>query len=296
MVAPAASNPAPFPIARVLRGIGDWAERAIGLPAGTAIWNDTRLARPGSPYLGLRIVSGPTPSGLPERLPKVSAISSATLTLTAAEGEVTGVRVGYVEARRRRGAGETLAEHRDAVLALLARADHQDDWTAAASGGASILVTPDRVGSLVACRAWTGATAALTLVDRRRLRQSYALRVRATAYNVRAAGDSVSSWIGRLLHDGAGDEDLGAVLRGYGVVLTSRTYAPSETGQPQGPEWESRGAVDLFVEVDGFSHAACKGALAGAVMDSASALVDGAGDSVGTLGLEVEIPGDLPPA
>ena len=63
MVAPAASNPAPFPIARVLRGIGDWAERAIGLPDGTAIWNDTRLARPGSPYLGLRVVSGPTPSG-----------------------------------------------------------------------------------------------------------------------------------------------------------------------------------------------------------------------------------------
>lgn len=292
MPAPAPTVAAPFPILRVLRGLADWVEQAVGLADQDAVlWGDRRVIRPGLPYIGLKVVSGPTPRGMSGRFRTFPAVAEATLLVTAAEGEATSLRVGYVEARRVRQAGESLADHRDALVALLDREAHQDLWTATAQGGDSILIEPDFVGALRAVDAYVGATATLTTEPIAMRAQSYQLRVTATAYGVRGStvpgADDVSSWIARLLV-AEGDLDLQRVLAGYGVALTSRAYETRQLGQPSGPEWEARAGVDLFCEVVGHVAKDPKPALAGVSLDAESA-VDEA-----ELVTEFLVPEDLP--
>lgn len=284
---------APFPILRVLRGLADWVEQAVGLTGQDAVlWGDRRVVRPGLPYIGLRLVSGPTPRGLAGRWRVVPAIESATLDVTAAVGEATSLRVGYVEARRVRQAGESLGDHRDALASLLDRDAHQDAWTAAVQGATEILLTPDHVGALRTVEAYLGATLTTETTARREQVQSYQLRVTATCYGVRGTqpppgADDVSSWVARLL-EAVDDEDLEPVLRGYGIALGSRAYETRSLGQPSGPEWEARAGVDLFVDVVGHRFRAVKPALAGVALDPESAV----GDAV--LVGQFDVPEDLP--
>jgi hypothetical protein len=290
---PAPTVVAPFPILRVLKGLADWVEQAAGLQGQDAVlWGDRRAIRPGLPYIGLRLVSGPTPRGLAGRWRVVQAIESAQIDVTAAVGEATSLRVGYVEARRVRQAGESLGDHRDALVSLLDRDAHQDSWTAAAQGATEVLLTPDHIGALRVVEAHLGATRALVTTRRREQAQSYQLRVTATCYGVRGTqpppgADDVSSWVARLL-SAADDEDLEPVLRSYGITLGSRAYETRNLGQPSGPEWEARAGVDLFVDVVGHRFRAVKPALAAVALDSASAV----GDAV--LVSQFDVPEDLP--
>lgn len=293
MPPPAPTVVAPFPILRVLRGLADWVEQAVGLTGQDAVlWGDRRVVRPGLPYIGLRLVSGPTPRGLAGRWRVVPVPESATLDVTAAVGEATSLRVGYVEARRVRQAGESLGDHRDALASLLDRQAHQDWWTATAAGATSIEIIPDHVGALRVLEAYLGATAQVSRLPMREQAQSYQLRVTATGYGVRGAqpppgADDVSSWVARLL-DAADDEDLEPVLRGYGIALGSRAYETRSLGQPSGPEWEARAGVDLFVDVVGHRFRAVKPALAGVALDPESAV--GGALLVGAF----DVPEDLP--
>lgn len=285
---------APFPILRVLRGLADWVEQAVGLQGQDAVlWGDRRAIRPGLPYIGLRLVSGPTPRGLAGRWRTVPAIESATIDVTAAVGEATSLRVGYVEARRVRLGGETLSDHRDALVALLDRQAHQDSWTAVAFGATAIRVVADYLGALRTVEAYLGATRALVTTPMREQVQSYQMRVTATCYGVRGTqppgADDVSSWVARLL-DAPDDEDLEPILRGYGIALGSRAYETRPLGQPSGPEWEARAGVDLFVDVVGHRFREVKPALAGTSFNPESAV----GDAV--LVGQFDAPEDLPQA
>lgn len=293
MPPPAPTVAAPFPILRVLKGLADWVEQAVGLQGQDAVlWGDRRVIRPGLPYIGLRLVSGPTPRGLAGRRRLVMAIVWVDLTVTAAVGEATSLRVGYVEARRVRQAGESLADHRDALVALLDRQAHQDAWTATAQGADEIRVTPDFVGALRTVETYLGATQQRATLAQREQAQSYQMRVTATCYGVRSTqpppgADDVSSWVARLL-DAADDEDLEPILRGYGIALGSRAYETRNLGQPAGPEWEARAGVDLFVDVVGHRFREVKPALAGTAFDPESAV----GDAI--LVSQFDVPEDLP--
>jgi hypothetical protein len=102
---------------RIERAVPAWLIDATGLEAPSVRWYGEG-GRPALPYIGLQEIGtadvGTSRAGLLHERP-----TRILVTVTADEDNDTSIRVGFRVHRRRRVAGESLEEHRDALVALI---------------------------------------------------------------------------------------------------------------------------------------------------------------------------------
>mgnify|MGYP000379050721 CR=1 FL=1 len=255
-----ATPPASYiPWRRYKDAIATWAIEALGFDAGEdadaeeapVLWADQGENRPGLPYLELLVVGGPTRRGQDHRRPPAAALATQVVTVlpsaVAATGDALRVRACGELFDRPAEAGDTVADARDALLALM-QASVQPGYTAAASGPASILLTAERTGTLwgvealVGCSlgASTSATAELAIGKRE-------IRVRATCYGAPDSDEDAPSpteWIG-MLQDAAASQAARERLRGQGLVITRVDAVGQRVSALSGPERENRAALEV---------------------------------------------------
>jgi hypothetical protein len=256
-----ATPPASYiPWRRYKDALGWWALEALGfdpesdfdVDANPVLWADQGEERPGLPYLELLVVGGPSRrGGQDHRRPPEQALATQIVTVlpsaVAAAGDALRLRACGELFERSAEAGDAVEDARDALLALV-QASVQPGYTAAASGGASILLTAERVGSLWGVEALAGcelgaSTSALAelVVGKREL------KIRATCYGAPDADDadpSPAEWVG-MLQDAAASPAARERLRGQGLVITRVDAVQQRVSALSGPERENRAALEL---------------------------------------------------
>lgn len=108
--------PTPLVQQHALDALGGWVTRATGLVAYHGDQDATKLA---APYVSIEWVEEPSPDSARRVVEATGLPSSATITLSAAEGAWSAASVNLAHPGLRRGAGETLTVFADRWAAAL---------------------------------------------------------------------------------------------------------------------------------------------------------------------------------